>query len=388
MPKYQISPAKASSTKDDSAYWIRPLDENGDPIVPEGTEDCTHPNTTFKTKTCPDCGAIRFKRVSTFIKAGEVPADYENLQVRETRFAVAGILSNAKLSQDAKGLDPEGDWEEEVKPLNNFIKRGQRIAGLWTKAEWGTVVHAWTEDVDNGFSSRSPLAEEPDLELFGPAIQELGNGDWKNKGAWELFLKHFKAIRKDVQAYMDLSEAHGVTFERAEAMIVLYEYEVAGKLDRLGNVAEWSDQYCCEKLHVFDTKTGSVEHGKRTKVMQFGAYALGKLYDSKTFRCKDSGACQKTAYIMHIPKGKPSDPAVVKVPLTRARARLDLAHDVWTEHATRNSFKAVGMEPWLLSKVGAVKSEAEMDALYERTHQYWNEEVGALAETTVRGFSE
>jgi len=390
MPKYKVAAAKASSSKDETAYWIRPLGDDGEPVVPEGTENCDHEEArkSWQTKVCKVCGAVRYKRVSTFIKAGEVPADYENLQVREQRYVIAGLLENRKLIEDAEGLDPDGDFRNEILVLNGIVKKAMREAGIWTKAERGTVVHAWTEDVDNGYSSRAPLADKPDPELFGPAIQEICNGEWKNKGTSYLFFNHFKALRKDVQAYMDLSEAHGVTFERAEAMIVIDDYEVAGKLDRLGNVALWSPQYCCSKLHVFDTKTGSVEHGKRTKVMQFGSYALGSLYDDKTFRRTESGACTETAYIMHIPKEQPSEPALVKIPLTRAKIRLDLAHEVWTEHATKNSFKAVGMEPWLLDQVSKINNETDMDAFFARTHQYWTDEVGKAAESRIAACSE
>lgn len=362
---------KASAAQDDSAYWIYP------PGVEPLVENCDHEAARAagrRTKTCKVCGAVRYERVSNFIKGGDVPGDNKNLAMRDTRFAVTGILANELYTQQAKQFHPELDSQD----FNALIDRAARDAGIWTKAEWGTGVHAWGEDVDNGDSPSYPLAKSADLDNFGPALRGLSES-WRDRNAFKLFQDNFKKMRKDVQAYMILSEAHGFEWTKAEAVVVLDEYEVAGKLDRLGNVAPTCPLYCCEKPHVGDIKTGSVEHGKRTKVMQFGSYALGKLYNPKTRERIESGACTKTAYIMHIPKEKPSIPELVAVPIGEARELLDLAQNVWTKHSVKNYFKSVGVAEYIAEKINSVSDETELEEFYERTGQCWTDEHVALA---------
>jgi hypothetical protein len=376
--KYKAASGGSSPFQDESAYWIIPLNELGEPdILPDAPDNCDHAEAIAnkRSKKCNECGAYRYTRVSNFIKAGDVPSDYENLYQRETRYAVKGILSNEAYVAQARQFDPDKDsWD-----FTGLNKRAQRDQGIWMKAQWGTAVHAWTEDVDNGESSREPLADKPDFSLFGPAMADIETS-WRNEQAKELFITEFKKMRKDVQSFMDLSVAHGVTFERCEAMIVLDEYKVAGKLDRLGNVATWSERYCCDKPHVFDTKTGSVDYGKRGKSMQFGSYSLGKLYDPRTHQRKDSGACTKTAYIMHIPMMQPKESTLIGMSIERARTRLDLAHDVWTEHSVRNYLKRSGMGDYIEAQIIAAASEADLDALYARMNPYWSEEHTAMAQ--------
>lgn len=323
-----------------------------------------------------------YRSVSTFIKALNVPSDSKNLDERDRRYTVAGIVSNPEFLKQAQELDPEGDWETHKQPFNKLIAKASRAAGIWKSAEWGTGLHAWSEDIDNGQTSRDPLPDSPDLENFGPSITALSTS-WRDKGAFDLFTQHFDTMREDIQAYIDLSEAHGFVFSKVEATIVLDEYTVAGTLDRLGNVAEWSPAYHCEKPHVFDIKSGSMDHGKREKVMQFGAYAHGTLYDHNTQERTQSGACTEMAYAIHIPAGNPSEARVIPVPLDRARLRLEMAHEVWTEHSKQHRWKKHGFDEYIAQGIENASSRQELDAFYLRMKNYWTTDHTVMAKKKV-----
>lgn len=329
--------------------------------------------------------ATEYRSVSEFIKALNVPADSKNLVEREKRYTVAGVLSSPEYTEVARSLDPNGDWENHKQPFNKILAKAAREAGVWDAAEWGTGIHAWGEDADNGQTSRNPLADKPDPELFGPAVNGLSTS-WRDKGAYRIFVDNFDLMRRDMQAYVDLSEAHGVTFDKVEATVVLDEYEVAGTLDRLGNVATWSPVYCCSKPHTFDIKSGSMDYGKREKVMQFGAYSFGLLYDHNTQERTESGACTEMSYAIHLPAGQPEDAEIVMVPLDRARLRLDMAHEVWKEHSKQHRWKKFGFTEYITRMIGEATERDDLDTLYHRMKSYWTTDHTKLAKEKTHEF--
>lgn len=304
--------------------------------------------------------AKRYRRVSQFIS---IFADKENLARRDTRYAVVGAIKF--YANEIASLDLDEDKQE----LDKKIETAARKAGKWDAADYGTGVHAWTEDVDNGLQfARNAL---------GPAVKAL---KWGTKTTFE---NNFEYIYRDVETYLLLKEAHGLKWTRAEATIVLDEYGVAGTLDRLGTVSEDSPAYCCDKLHVGDVKTGSVDFGRLEKSMQFACYAKGKLYNHDTGVRTEHGACLKTAYIIHLPARK-ATPAIIPVPLEHGLLMLDLAHAAWTERSHKHMWKKYNTDDWIARQVSEAGTEAELTELYTRTHMLWNEDHANTATAKIK----
>lgn len=318
-----------------------------------------------------------YRRVSEFIKGLDTPADSYNLDYRDRRYVAKGIA--VYFADEARGLDLEEPGDKQA--FNKLVDRAKRKAGIWDAAEYGTGVHAWTEDVDNGFVPETPLNTvlDPSHEDYGPAVKAL---KW---GEVAVFKRDFKHIRQNVMDFLYLKKAHGVTFTKIESLVVLDDYRVAGKLDRLGNVAKYSPAYHCDKPHVMDTKTGRVDMGRRTKKLQFGCYATGKLYDEVTYERRDSGACTKMAYIIHLPAFK-AEPTLIPVPLTDIHEDLKLCHQVWERHSVQHRWKAYGVNDWLTEHIRAVVSEKELEELWQATQVYWNTDHSQLAQQKVTEF--
>jgi len=305
---------------------------------------------------------IRYRRVSKFIS---VLGDNENLVRRDMRYAAVGAVKY--YSTAINELDIESDKQE----LDKVIERAARKAGKWDAADYGTAVHAWTEDTDNGV----PFARGS----HGRAVSAL---KW---GPERMFKENYEDIYNDVAAYTLLAEAHGLKFERAEATIVLDEYHVAGTLDRLGYVAEWSPAYCCDKKHVLDVKTGSVDFGRMEKTMQFAAYAKSKLYNHNTGERTEHGACLKTAYIIHLPARK-ARPSLIPVPLERGLIRLDMAHEIWEERKRKHMWKVYNTDVWITSQIESITTEDELTEFYYRTSSLWTEDHAEQATNKAKEF--
>ena len=309
----------------------------------------------------PDGGeSVRYQRVSRFIS---VLGDTSNLVKRDMRYSAVGAVKY--YSSAIAGLDIDQDKQE----LDKVVERAGRKAGKWDAADYGTAVHAWTEDIDNGLKFGRGI--------HGPAVDDL---KW---GPRDMFEAEYDNIYKDVRSYTVLIDAHGLTFTRAEATIVLDEYHVAGTLDRLGNVGEHSPGYCCEKPHVLDVKTGSVDFGRMEKTMQFAAYAKAKYYNHNTGERTEHGACLNTAYIVHLPARKAS-PSLVPIPLERGLARLEMAHQIWQERKRKHMWKKYNTDEWLTQQITSISTEPELFAFYERTQDMWTDEHVAIAKS--KGF--
>lgn len=308
----------------------------------------------------PDGGeSERYMRVSKFIKALQVPDDTSNLEKRTIRYSAIGAVKHFPELKTASA-------EEDKQEVNKILERAARKEGIWDSADYGTAVHAWTEDIDNGVTG-TLNATGPDSPALGPAVQAL---KW---GARDLFAGEFDSIKASVISYLDLVEAHGLTYTRAEATIVIDAYKVAGTLDRLGNVADWSPVYHCEKSHVLDVKTGSIDFGRREKTMQFAAYAKADLYNHDTHERTPHGACQDMAYILHLP-AKQVNPSIIPIPLESGMADLELSHTVWQSRGHRHMWKKFGLGEWLTKKIEGTRSLTELEQLYDTTKQYWTPE--------------
>lgn len=305
----------------------------------------------------PDGGEpVRYQRMTKFI---DVFADKSNLVKRDIRFAVKGSV---KYAEQLAKLDVDEDRYE----IDNIADRAGREAGKWYSADYGTAMHALTEDFDNGHLKLG-FTKIPDT----PAVSEL------SRGPMNMLNNNLEAMRKDLQGYAILVEAYGLETVHAEATMVIDKYRVAGTADRfltINNPMDLPVDDDPESLcSVMDLKTGSVDFGRREKAMQLAGYSLAEAYNHDTGERQPTGASKKYGYILHLPAGTGSG-SIIPVKLERAFQHIDKAFENWEVRKTKEMWKKFGVTDWLESQIEAAKTEEQLTELYFRTQAYWTHE--------------
>lgn len=330
MSASNFKAAKPSSPKaSGSSYWIVP---------PGGTKK------------------VRYKRVSGFIAVLE---DKGLLANRDVRFAAHGVASDANLAKSIASMNVE----EDKFAIDKLAERAARKAGKWFKADYGTVLHAVTEDHDAGYEVLTKAVPE------SPSIAEL---KW---GTRDVLLENWDSIRRDAEAYARLIDAYQITFDKIEATVVLDDYEVAGTLDRIMTVGKaWSLPDDGEPK-VGDVKSGSLDYGQLEKPTQFACYQMGVLYNHDTHERTPHSATSNTALVIHVPAGE-GRATLVPLDLSQAKERLELCHQVIKARKSDdiNDWTKYGAEEWLSTEIASASDDAALTALYERTQNMWTED--------------
>lgn len=294
---------------------------------------------------------VRYSRMTRFI---DVFADKSNLVKRDIRYAVKGSVKYAdKLAE----LDIDDDRYE----IDQIADKAGREAGKWYAADYGTCLHALTEDYDNGFL-KPDFKGIPDT----PAVSDL------ERGPMNMLVGMSKEMQKDLLGYAALVEAYEIETVHAESTIVIDKYKVAGTTDRYVKINNPMDLPVDEdaSCYTLDLKTGSVDFGRREKALQLAGYSIAQLYNVDTHERKDHGSSLKYGFILHLPKGS-GTASIIPVKLERAILNLEKAFEnhqirkqkeIWTKH---------GIGPWLEQQIDAVTTEEELKDLFFRTKPYW-----------------
>lgn len=95
----------------------------------------------------------KYSRVTTWVKAA---SDHFSLKAWELRSAIVGMANSPDLVARVVGLDVKAD----AKALNALADLAKNAAGAKDKANIGTKVHKWTEEVDAGRITLEQVPEE------------------------------------------------------------------------------------------------------------------------------------------------------------------------------------------------------------------------------------
>jgi hypothetical protein len=303
---------------------------------------------------------VKYQRMTRFI---DVFADKSNLIKRDIRFAVAGSVKYAdKLAE----LNVEDDRYE----IDQIADKAGREAGKWHSADYGTAMHALTEDYDNGFLTNPDFKTIPDT----PAVSELERGPMNMLNGMK------EAMAKDLMGYVALVEAYQIETVHAESTIVIDDYRVAGTTDRFSKINNpmtlpYDDEADCTTV---DLKTGRIDYGRREKAMQLAGYSISQLYNPTTHERKDHGASRKLGYIIHSPAGKGVS-EIVAVKLERPIKFLAKAHEIQEIRKTKEVWERRGLEDWLSAEIDKIETEDDLKVLYFKTKPYWTLDHGNKA---------
>lgn len=304
---------------------------------------------------------VRYSRMTRFI---DVFSDKSNLVKRDIRYAVKG---SAKYADKIADLDIDDDRYE----IDNLADRAAREAGKWWSADYGTAMHALSEDYDNGFLN-------PDFKGVPetPAVLEL------ERGPMNMLVNNADAMRKDLLGYAALVEAYAIETVHAESTVVIDDYRVAGTTDRFSRIKNPMDlpyDHDAECVTV-DLKTGSVDYGRREKALQLAGYSISKLYNAETHERTVHGASRNLGYILHLPAGS-GTATLIPVKLERAIQMMAKVAENWEIRKTKEMWKKYGLDGWLKEQINRATDEDALKDLYFRTKNYWTTEHVAQAKS-------
>lgn len=319
---------------------------------------------------------VAYKRVTKFI---EVIQDKANLSQRDTRYAVMGVLNSPQERKQLESMSIQDHWK-----LDQPIKAAQSKHGMWDSASYGTIMHALTDDFETG-----------NLEFSNNIISETGASfgelysDKKN-----MFIANREAMSKDLLAYIRLIDHYGIVFDHIESRIVVDKYKVTGTLDRLSFITkprELSRLIDPDDKVVLDTKTGSVDYGRREKGMQLRLYQEGLLYNevSETEATRvHSEALYNTAFILHLPAGKPHQASLIAFDIHEYTPQIELANSIWEERRTSRIHITKHSPYWDLHRsIQRTKDENELIDIYQNNKELWHDDLTELAKEQKEKFN-
>jgi hypothetical protein len=145
---------------------------------------------------------------------------------------------------------------DDVKELNALCSIARQKAGEGIKSAWGTVVHWFTECIDNDLDWEEH--DPPDDVIH--AAKEYG----------EPLDVIYKQAAGDLDAYEFATQ--DLTTILTEQFVVCDDARAAGTADRASHYGPTNKAYVC------DLKTGRVDHGGLKFAIQMAIYARGDKY--------------------------------------------------------------------------------------------------------------
>ena len=200
--------------------------------------------------------AVLHQRVSNFKKP---LADTYNLERWDRRCIAQGLVASPGLQALAASTphDDKGAWDEICDKARQAVKASD-------KADGGTGRHTMTERVDRG----EPIDAFPE------------------------------PYRSELAAYVETLDAAGMSILEIEQYVVLPEWLVAGRFDRLVGFGS--------RPMIADIKTGSLDFGMGEIAVQLACYAnAATIYDPTTCKHRPMPDVDKeTGLVIHLPAGK------------------------------------------------------------------------------------
>lgn len=290
----------------------------------------------YKLKHPETMNAMTARRASSF---GKVLGDRTALERWSERMAVLGMASRPDLFSLVHGKDVKRDGKE----LNALIDEAKKAAGSNRKANLGTAVHGYCEQLDCG---RWTLDDVPQTH------------------------------RADVAAYKERMDGSGLkTFpDLIERITYVPELDVAGKFDRIVQLPDGS--HC-----IADLKTGTIEYSIMEIEIQLALYAHGvntsgiwdkrnRMWDGATLKVRED-----IAVVMHLPVGQ-AECTLHYIDIERGwrnarlcdaihKARKERPESVVFENAAELPSEAPESEPSWCDRFAAVQSREQASKLYQ-----------------------
>lgn len=205
-----------------------------------------------------------YTRATTFAKT---IMDSYALNAWQQRMTAKGLSARPDLVAKASTLDVKDDRDA----MNKLVEEAKDAAGQKIKANLGTAIHAFSEEVDRGEADPKDAPEN---------------------------------IRREVEAYARALEVNRLKIVPAliERVICVPNYGVAGKFDRVYREADGT-------YVIGDLKSGnSLQYGWLEVAIQLALYAQGinrcGVFD-RQFRRWEKAVPVRTDYavVMHVPAG-------------------------------------------------------------------------------------
>lgn len=236
---------------------------------------------------------IAYTRVSTLSKCIE---DTSNLSKWMQRMVAVGIGKRPDLQALAGVLDPDADKSK----LNDLAEQAMNAAKSGQAANLGTVLHSYTEWVDEAQMAGQPL--EPLYDRMQPELVPT------------------------VRNYVAAKAAQGIKPMAMERFVVCDELQAAGSFDRL-------EYHPLFGIVVDDTKTGdTAPQYPHAIAMQVAIYAHSQLYDIETgTRTPIPGVNTEVGILTHLSQ-KTGECVIYSLDIARGWKAAQLAAEV---HAWR-----------------------------------------------------
>lgn len=259
-------------------------DGNGRPRIIVTCDKCDGTGTVPSAKVagrmnkCQPCsGEGRRKKSYTRVTTlADTLEDKEQIITWRARMVLIGAAMDTGFLTDVLSMDPAEKSDKDA--LNRRAEAAADLAGASAKADHGSLVHEYTELVDDG----------KDLPLDADPM------DWV-----------------DVQSYARATQPI-LSIVHMEQLVVCDELGTAGTPDRVSHVrlgvelvAPDGHVFTPDELIITDLKTGRVDLGGLKMAMQLSIYAHSHLYDKETgARVPLGNVNQKWGIIMHTPWGE------------------------------------------------------------------------------------
>lgn len=248
--------------------------------------------------------SVLHQRVSNFKRP---VADTYNVERWDRRCIAQGLVQSPGLQALAAStpFDDKAAWDEICEKARQAVKASD-------KADGGTGRHTMTERIDRG----EPLDTFPE------------------------------PYRSELAAYVETLDAAGMSIIEIEQYVVLPQWLVAGRFDRLVSFGS--------KPMIADLKTGSLDFGMGEIAVQLACYAnAATIYDPQTQKHRPMPDVDKdTALVIHLPAGK----ATCTLHFVDIKAGWEAAHHAqWIKQWRKRRDLS---EPW--------RPGTRFDALIER----------------------
>lgn len=272
-----------------------------------------------------------FTRVTSFI---DVLEDKSALGSWYERMVLLGVRDDAQVGRELMALPPipplsddpsyeevverNGRLDEEKKALNAIALAAKDGAGWKDKADLGTRLHELTEHADGSGSGLVP------------------------DGTPEV-------LRRDVAAYREALELHGLEVVEAEVFVANDQVRAAGTFDRL---YLWHRPDGSTLRVIGDLKTGRVDYGHGKLAMQLALYAHSRRYDPARPTAREPlYASEEVGLIVHLPAGR-AECRVYAVDLVAGWEGVLLADRVreWRRRSARGMLNDLALDADLLGR--------------------------------------